>query len=374
MTIFNYFYSHPKYQKMNYRKIICIVITLFVCSCQSDYYSAKDFKSVTKIDAHVHISSDRGYFERQAISDNFKVITIGVDESDSASVEHQHIYALKSKEKYSGNVYYAATFHFDTLGWNTDSWSEKVISHLKRDISGGAISVKLWKNIGMTVKDKNGKFIMIDNPAIKPVIDFIISRNLPITGHFGEPLNCWKPLNQMTIRGDSSYYAENPQYHMFAHPEYPSYEDQINARDHFLEIYPNLKFIGCHLGSLEWNVDELAKRLDKYPNMAVDMAARVCHLEVQCVNDREKVRNFCIKYQDRLLYGTDLGDYGNTKGEDPGKRTHEIWQHDWRYFTTDDELTSVDFKGTFHGLHLPRQVIEKIYYQNSIKWYQLSNK
>ena len=220
---------------------------------------------------------------------------------------------------------------------------------LNDNISGGAVSVKLWKNIGMTVRDKNGKFIMVDDPLLKPVIDFIISRNLPVTGHLGEPRNCWLPLSEMTVSSDSSYFAENPQYHMFLHPEYPSYEDQINARDHLLEMHPDLKFIGCHLGSLEWNVDELAKRLDKFPNMAVDMAARICHLQYQSARDREKVRDFCIKYQDRLLYGTDLSDNdGNTEGLKSW--IHETWIDDWKYFTTDEKMTSDKFKGSFEGL------------------------
>ena len=222
---------------------------------------------------------------------------------------------LSQSHKYPGKVFYAAAFYFDTAGWGTEKWSKKVISNLNSNISGGAISVKIWKNIGMTERDKNGKFIMVDDPALKPVIDFIISRNLPITGHLGEPRNCWLPLNEMTVSSDSSYFAEHPQYHMFLHPDYPSYEDQINARDHLLELHPDLKFIGCHLGSLEWNVDELAKRLDKYPNMAVDMAARICHLQYQSAKDRKRVRDFCIKYQDRLLYGTDLSDDGNNNRE-----------------------------------------------------------
>ncbi len=66
---------------------------------------------------------------------------------------------------------------------------------------------------------------------------------------------------------------------MYLHPEFPSYEDQIKARDHMLEKHPDLKFIGAHLGSLEWSADELAKRLDKFPNMVVDMAARISHLQ-----------------------------------------------------------------------------------------------
>ena len=66
-----------------------------------------------------------------------------------------------------------------------------------------------------------------------------------------------------------------------------------------------MKFIGAHLGSLEWNVDELARRLDKFPNMAVDMAARITHLQFQSATNWQKVHDFMIKYQDRLLYATD---------------------------------------------------------------------
>jgi hypothetical protein len=348
-----------------------ILVMMTFSSCQINYYSQEDFQVIPKIDAHVHLNSDKGYFENQAIKDNFELITLNVDHSDSGSVKHQLDYALISVKKYPGKVFYGATFHFDTLGWGTENWSKKAISDLKSNIAGGAISVKLWKNIGMTVTDRNGKLIMVDDPLIKPVIDFIIREHLPVTGHLGEPRNCWLPLNEMTVRGDSSYFAENPNYHMFLHPEFPSYNDQINARDHLLENHPDLKFIGCHLGSLEWNIDELAKRLDKFPNMAVDLAARICHLQYQSAKDRERVRNFCIKYQDRLLYGTDLSDNGANNEADLAKWIHQTWLDDWKYFTSKEEMTSDNFKGKFEGLQLPKEVVNKIYSKNAIQWYKL---
>jgi len=359
---------------MKTRIILFIIALLAFAGCQSNYYTGKDFQSVPKIDSHVHINSDKGFFEDQAVQDNFRLITLNVDHSDSASVKHQLEWALRSVQKYPGKVFYGATFYFDTAGWGSEAWTGKAIAHLRSNISGGAVSVKLWKNIGMTERDKNGKFIMIDDPALKPVIDFIISKYLPVTGHLGEPHNCWLSLSEMTVSSDSSYFAEHPQYHMFLHPDYPSYEDQINARDHLLELHPDLKFIGCHLGSLEWNVDELAKRLDKFPNMAVDMAARICHLEYQSAKDRERVRNFCIKYQDRLLYGTDLSDDGNNNRESLSKWIHETWLDDWKYFTSNDKMTSDKFKGTFEGLKLPKEVVRKIYSENAIRWYKLNVK
>jgi Amidohydrolase len=354
--------------------IFFIIAFLAFTGCQSNYYSAGDFQSIAKIDSHVHINSDRGFFEDQALKDNFILITLNVDHSDSAAVKKQLDWALNSVHKNPLKVFYAAAFYFDTAGWGTEKWSKKVISDLNNNISGGAISVKIWKNIGMTERDKNGKFIMVDDPALKPVIDFIISRNLPITGHLGEPRNCWLPLNEMTVSSDSSYFAENPKYHMFLHPDYPSYRDQINARDHLLELHPDLNFIGCHLGSLEWNVDELAKRLDKYPKMAVDMAARICHLQYQSAKDRDKVRDFCIKYQDRLLYGTDLADDGNMNRENLSEWIHKTWLDDWKYFTSTDKMTSDKFRGTFEGLQLPKEVVRKIYSENAIRWYKLNVK
>jgi hypothetical protein len=352
--------------------LMCAV--LIIAGCKNNFYTKDDYQSVLKIDTHAHIDTDKGFFEDRAVKDNFRLLTINVDHSDSAAVSKQHELALNSLKKYPGTVYYAATFYFDTAGFGSGNWSTKVISHLENAIAGGAVSVKIWKNIGMTERDRNGRFIMIDDPALDPVINFLISKNLPVTGHLGEPRNCWLPLSEMTVSGDSSYFAENPQYHMFLHPEYPSYEDQINARDHLLEKHPDLIFVGCHLGSLEWNVDELAKRLDKFPNMAVDMAARICHLQYQSAKDRDKVRNFIIRYQDRLLYGTDLSDEGSGTVEELSAQIHHTWIEDWKYFATDEKMTAPSFRGEFQGLQLPKEVVKKIYSENAIKWYKLAVK
>ena len=74
--------------------------------------------------------------------------------------------------------------------------------------------------------------------------------------------------------------SENiPEYHMYLHPEYPSYEDQIETRDNLLRKHPGLHFVGAHLGSMEWSLEEMASHFDMFPNMSVDMAARISHLE-----------------------------------------------------------------------------------------------
>jgi predicted TIM-barrel fold metal-dependent hydrolase len=353
------------------KTLFTVILPFILFGCGNRYYSETDFASVLKIDSHVHINTTDGVFENQAVKDNFLLITLNVDHSDSANIRKQMDDALISVQKYPGKVFYGPTFLFDTAGWGTPQWSRRIIEGLEKDLSEGAITVKIWKNIGMTVRDRSGRFIMVDDRGLEPVIEFIKSKGLPITGHLGEPRNCWLPLDEMTVTSDSSYFARNPQYHMFLHPDYPSYEDQINARDNFLMKNPDLKFIACHLASLEWNVDSLAARFDRFPNMVADMSARICHLQYQSAKDRERVRDFCIKYKDRLLYGTDAGYSGSTDPDRFRNSMHETWLDDWRYFATDEEMTSDKFRGKFTGLKLPKDVVDKIYSQNAIKWYKL---
>jgi predicted TIM-barrel fold metal-dependent hydrolase len=351
------------------------LMVLFLFSgCQNKYYTEADFHNVTKVDAHAHLNSNNTFFEEQARKDNFILITINVDHAGLSAVKEQLGYALNAVRKFPDEVFYSATFCFDTTGWDDKDWSDRMIDQIRENISGGAVSVKLWKNIGMAVTDRNGKFIMVDDPKMDPVIEYVISRNLPVTGHLGEPRNCWLPLTEMTVRSDSGYFAHNPQYHMFLHPEYPTYEDQINARDNMLSKHPDLRFIGCHLGSLEWDVDELALRLDKFPNMAVDLAARICHLQYQSKTSRNKIRDFCIRYQDRIIYGTDLSDNGKRDSSQLCENIHNTWIEDWLYFATRDKMKSDTFNGSFDGLQLPKEVVNKIFGENAIKWYKLALK
>ncbi len=174
----------------------------------------------------------------------------------------------------------------------------------------------------------------------------------------------------MTVSSDSSYFARNPQYHMYLHPEYPSYEDQIRARDNLLEKNPDLIFVGSHLSSLEWNVDSLAAWFDRFPGAGADISARTCHLQVQSAKDRNKVRDFIIKYQDRLLYGTDVG-YHGTNPEEFTEDLHGRWIADWKYFTSNEKMTAPEFSGEFPGLQLPKEVVNKLYNENAIRYYKL---
>jgi predicted TIM-barrel fold metal-dependent hydrolase len=155
---------------------------------------------------------------------------------------------------------------------------------------------------------------------------------------------------------------------MYLHPQYPSYEDQIAARDNMLKKHPDLRVVSVHLASLEWDVAEIARRLDTYPNLAVDMAARIPHLHNQTEKDWQKVHDFFINYQDRILYATDFVINEGRKPEDVKKGTHATWFNDWKFFATNETLTNANTGKDFKGLKLPKAVIDKIYRKNAEKW------
>jgi hypothetical protein len=336
-------------------------------SDQETFYAEGDFEKVEKADVHIHIFTESTDFIEQARKDNFKVVNIALDARNNMARVRNQFYFCQLQQRKNPELVETATA-FSMEGWDEPDWLERNLAWLDSSINNGAIAVKIWKNIGMVYRDKDGNLISIDNPRFDPILKMLADRKIAVIGHLGEPKNCWLPLEEMTTNNDRNYFRQHPEYHMYKHPDLPSYEDQIAARDRMLQKNPDLVFVGAHLGSLEWSVDELAKTLDRFPNMAVDMAARMGQLFYQTHFEREKVRAFFIKYQDRLLYATDMGANGSEERAELAKELHDTWYRDWRYFVTDDTLRSNLVDEQYLGLKLPKGVVDKIYYQNAIKW------
>ena len=327
-----------------------------------------EFTSFPKIDSHFHLETSDDSFIEIMERNQFKLMTLVTRSAPQPVIQEEFNYAKALYDKYPETIAFATTFSMD--GFGEPDWEERTLKWLEKSFNEGAIALKVWKDIGMTFQDKEGNFILIDDPRFDPIFDFVESEGKTLVNHNGEPKNCWLPLSEMTVKGESNYFTNHPQYHMYLHPEYPSYEQLNAARDRMLEKHPGMRYVGCHLGSLEWNVDELARTLDKFPNMSVDMAARISHFKVQ---EREKVRNFIIQYQDRLLYGTDVGiresDPGGSSLEKVQHILHDTWLRDWEYFTTDQMFTQDDKVKEYHGLKLPVSVLKKIYYENAARMY-----
>jgi predicted TIM-barrel fold metal-dependent hydrolase len=331
----------------------------------SRLYTADDFARIEKIDAHMHVHGPADRLMAQALADHFRILTIDVDYPDYPPIGEQRRDALSLRERYPGRVAFATTFSVD--GFLSPGWSAAVVRDIDADVARGAVGVKIWKNIGMTLRDAEGRYVMPDDPRLEPVIAHLEHRHIVLLGHQAEPLNCWLPPEKMTVRSDREYFHEHPQYYMYDHPEMPSHDAILAARDRMLRAHPALRFDAVHLASLEWDVDRVADFLERFPEARVDVAARMVHLEYQAVRGRQKVRRFLIRYQDRIIYGSDEA-YSLNDDLAPSTVTaiHEGWRADWRFLATSELMHSEDFDGAFTGLQLPREVVDKIYRRNAL--------
>lgn len=327
-------------------------------------------EDLKKIDAHIHFNSDRNNLLDLADDYNFDLLTINTEVPDFPSIGDQKKLARTYRKKSSVRLFHATTV--DTENIFEANWSEKTIKNINKDIKNGASGVKFWKNIGMSIQRADGSLLMLDDNLFDPVFDYLEREAIPVLGHQGEPKNCWLPVEEMTVQSDRDYFSDHPEYHMHKHPEYPDYWDHINARDSRLKKNPNLQFVGLHLASLEWSLKEVSKRLDKYPHMAVDLAERISHLYYHTIKDRENVIDFFNKYQDRIIYGTDIIDDPNMPADKVLEDLEKRWNTHWEFLTTNHILQSYQVSQPFYGLDLSSSIIEKIYRTNAKNWYGLN--
>jgi predicted TIM-barrel fold metal-dependent hydrolase len=342
-----------------------------------DTYSDADFARVPKFDAHVHDNVSRPTFIEIARKDGFELLSINVDYPDFPPLAMQAKAALDHMAQDPKVFHFATAFSME--GFGQPGWTERANATIDAAVAKGAVAVKVWKNIGMVVKDKDGKHIFLDDPRFDGVMAHIEKLGIPLIAHQGEPYNCWLPLDEMTTENDRSYFRDHPEYYMYLHPEEPSYEMLMAARDRFVAFHPKLSFVGAHMASLEWSVDRLAVWLDRFPNANVDLAARMTQVQYQSGQDYKKVRDFFIKYQDRLMYGTDIADNPPDpaqKAENPpvnvdnlATETDHAWRSDWSYLATADVQHIDDLHTDVKGLALPKSVIDKIFYKNAHRIY-----
>jgi predicted TIM-barrel fold metal-dependent hydrolase len=332
-------------------------------------YSMEDFASVRKFDAHVHANTADSALIDQAIADNFQVLSINVDYPAFPPVPQQHADALALAKAQPGHFHWAATFTMQ--GYGTEGWLPRVDGELTAAVAEGAKAVKVWKNIGMVERDADGKLLSIDDPGLAPVATRIGQLGVPLIAHQGEPHNCWLPLEEMTTDNDREYFSNHPEYHMHKQPQMPGYEDLMAARDRFFSAHPEVTMVGAHLASLEYDVERLGRFLDQYPEATVDMAARMAQVQYQSARDHEKVRQFFIRYADRLLYGTDLTQAPDSDPAQFRQVAHETWLSDWKYLATDQSQHVATLRADIKGLALPRDVIDRIYFVNAARVFKL---
>jgi predicted TIM-barrel fold metal-dependent hydrolase len=319
------------------------------------------FSALNPIDAHTHIYQASGEFNAMLDKLHLHVIDILVAHTpDQKDLDAERQEAWNFVHSSSGHASLCSTF--EPFPYREKDFAQKAEAEINADFDEGAIAVKIWKNIGEQVKDEKGNYILADNPVFEPIYKDIAAHNKTLIAHQADPNTIWEPPNPAAP--DYAYYMHHPEWYMYGKPNAPSKEAILKARDHMLEENPDLRVVGAHVGSMEANFKELGEHLDRYPNFAVDMAARMPYFVMQ---PRAKIIAFIEKYQDKLIYGTD-------DDLDPGVNAVHAVEHweqdyafDWRFLATDDLLP---YKGqTVQGLALPEPILRKIYHDNAVHWF-----
>ena len=259
----------------------------------------KQFSVLGPIDVHTHIYQTAPEFVAMLDKLHLHVVDILYDETpDQKDLDTERKQAWDFVRASRGHASLCSTF--DPFLYREKDFTQKAIAEINQDFAGGAIAVKIWKNIGEQVKDEEGNYIMPDNPVFEPIYKDIAAHNKTLIAHVADPNTIWEPPDPAAP--DYSYFMKNPQWYMYGKANAPSKPAILKARDHLLEQNPNLRVVGAHLGSMEADFKQLADHLDRYPNFAVDIAARMPYFLMQ---PRAQIIAFIEKYQDRLVYGTD---------------------------------------------------------------------
>lgn len=251
-------------------------------------------------------------------------------------------------------------------------YGQAMAKDLERAKALGAVGVKIPKGLGIGFVDHERKLIAVDEPELDPVFETAGRLGLPVAIHTGDPVAFWQPPTR-----DNERYAElgsHPAWSFYGQPV-PSWEELFAALERRIARHPNTTFISVHFGNAPEYPDRIATLLDKYPNLYIDTAARIPEIGR---HDPDHMRELFVKYQDRILFGTDLGVgkrrfdlmLGSTGDEPPTQRdVDHFFASTWRYLETSDRgfahPTPIQGDWTIDGIGLPRDVLRKLYGGNA---------
>ncbi len=225
---------------------------------------------------------------------------------------------------------------------------------LEEAVRLGARGMKVAKDLGLTVRDKSGKLVAVDDPRIDPIWAKCGELGIPVAIHVTDPKAFFTPLDEQNERYDEL--GAHPNW-LFYGPNFPAKEEVLNQRNRVMARHPNTIFLGAHVANMPEELHTVGMWLDTYPNLYVDIDARISELGRQPYT----ARRFFIKYQDRIIFGTDTA---------PDAEAYRIY---YRFLETDDEYFDpagghhLQGRWMIYGIHLPDEVLEKVYNGNAQK-------
>lgn len=242
----------------------------------------------------------------------------------------------------------------DFNGIDNEDWADREAKRLEESFKAGARGLKFHKSLGLSYRYKNNELMRVDDPKLDGVFEVCAKYQRPVMLHTADPAAFFTPLDRFNERWHELNEHTN---WLFYGDKFPSREELLKQFTNVVEKHPRTTFIGAHFGN---NVEDLAKVgvwLDAYPNLYIDIDARISELGRQPYT----ARKFLIKYQDRIMFGTDTT---------PRREAFRIY---YRFLETDDEYfdcaESHHLQGFWmiYGVFLPKEVLEKIYFKNAEK-------
>lgn len=192
-----------------------------------------------------------------------------------------------------------ATFcHADWAELATPGFGERIAAGLRASVAAGAKGLKVWKDLGLHRRDHDGNLVLLDDDRLAPLWTEAAELNIPVAVHTADPKAFFDPVDEHNERLDQL--LRYPQW-SFAGPEFPAFERLIDAFEAMVATNPATTFIGVHGGCYPENLGRVGDMLDRYPNLHIDIAARLAELGRQ----PRAARDLFTRHRDRVLFGTD---------------------------------------------------------------------
>ncbi len=229
-------------------------------------------------------------------------------------------------------------------------WPQDAVALLEEGVKQGVKGLKVYKGLGLTDKDNDGKRIAIDDKRLDPIWAKCGELGIPILIHSGEPNSFWNPKDKHNER----WLELKQEPGRYRNPEtYPSFEEVMAEQHRVFRKHPQTKFINAHLGWFGNDLERLGKLFDELPNVYTELGAVLAELGRQ----PKFARAWMIQYQDRVMFGKDT------------YKKEEYYTY-FRVLETGDEYFDYYRKRHAHwkmyGLELPDSVLRKVYYENAL--------
>jgi len=178
------------------------------------------------------------------------------------------------------------------------SW-ERLVTHLRQSAAAGARGLKVWKDLGLHVRDERGELVMLDDRRLADVWDAAAELGLPVVIHTADPVAFFDPLDERNERLEEL--AAHPDWRFGDRERFPPFARLLEAFEGLVAAHPHTTFVGVHMAGSAEDLGWVGRMLDAYPNLSVDLAARIAELGRQ----PRAARALIERHPGRVLFGTD---------------------------------------------------------------------